>query len=52
MGAAIATVMAQLVATFFSNTFYPKTRVVFWSQLRALTLIDIFKRLTRSQRES
>lgn len=52
MGAAIATVMAQLVATFFSNTFYPKTRVVFWSQLRALTLIDIFKQLTRSQRES
>ncbi len=47
MGAAIATVIAQLVASYFANAFYPQTRIVFVSQTRAIALVDLVKRLAR-----
>lgn len=48
MGAAIATVIAQLVASYLANLFYRRTRIAFVSQTRALTLIDLAKRFSRS----
>ncbi len=38
VGAAIATVVSQMVAVMLSTAVYPRTRVIFGMQFRALTL--------------
>ncbi|HEY9302264.1 MAG TPA: polysaccharide biosynthesis C-terminal domain-containing protein, partial [Phormidium sp.] len=43
LGAGIATVIAQAFAAYGANAFYPKTRVIFLRQTRALFLIDFIK---------
>lgn len=48
LGAGIATVIAQMVASYGANAFYPKTRKIFIQQTRALlaieSLADLLKR--------
>jgi O-antigen/teichoic acid export membrane protein len=46
LGAGIATVIAQFFAAYGANAFYPKTRIIFFKQTRAILLIDVFKKLT------
>ncbi|MBD1939976.1 flippase [Microcoleus sp. FACHB-68] len=43
LGAGIATVIAQGFAAYGANAFYPKTRVIFLKQTKALFLIDFIK---------
>jgi polysaccharide transporter, PST family len=41
VGAAIATVIAQAIASFFSNASHPQSRQIFWIQLRSLVPVPI-----------
>lgn len=36
VGAAVATVISQAIASYFSHAFHPKTRKLFWLQTRSL----------------
>ncbi|MGB0562739.1 MAG: flippase [Spirulinaceae cyanobacterium] len=44
-GAAIATVTAQIFASYIAGAFYPQTRSIFWRQTKALLLIGYFQRM-------
>lgn len=44
LGAAIATVIAQIVATYGANALYAKTRQLFIYQTKALLMIDLVKK--------
>ena len=43
MGAAISTVIAQIMASYVSHSFYPKTRRIFIEQTKALLLMGFWK---------
>lgn len=43
-GAAIATVVAQVFASYLAGLFYPQTRSIFWSQTQALLLFGWLRR--------
>ncbi|NEO86535.1 MAG: flippase [Spirulina sp. SIO3F2] len=45
-GAAIATVAAQIFASYIAGAFYAETRSIFWSQTQALFLIGWLRRET------
>lgn len=47
MGAAIATVVAQFVASYAANGLFTKTRPIFWMQTRALFLISTIQWIAR-----
>ncbi len=42
IGASIATVISQMVASYLSHGFYPKTRIMFIQQSKALILTGLF----------
>ena len=44
IGAAVATLIAQMVAAYGSNAFYGKTKVIFATQTRAIFMFDFFKK--------
>lgn len=44
LGAAIATVIAQIVSAYAVGAFYPPTRKIFLHQTKAITLIGLFGR--------
>jgi len=39
VGAAVATVISQAIASYFSHAFHPKTRKLFWLQTRSLLFL-------------
>ncbi|MEM9540535.1 MAG: flippase [Cyanobacteria bacterium P01_E01_bin.42] len=43
-GAAVATVISQIVASYLSGLFFPPTRPIFWRQTKAILLIGWFDR--------
>ena len=43
MGAAIATVISQIMASYLSGLFFPPTRAIFWRQTKAILLIGWFE---------
>ncbi len=43
LGAGIATVIAQMVASYGANAFYPKTRKIFIKQTRSLIALDLLQ---------
>ncbi|PMB15005.1 flippase [Fischerella thermalis] len=45
LGAAMASLVAQCVASYFSYLFLPQTRIIFIQQTKALVLPSLFKRL-------
>lgn len=44
LGAAIATVIAQIVSAYAVGAFYPRTRKIFLHQTKALTLMGLLRR--------
>jgi PST family polysaccharide transporter len=42
IGASIATVISQMVASYLSHAFYPKTRIMFIQQSKSLILMGLF----------
>ncbi len=44
LGAAIATVIAQIIASYAVGAFYPPTRKIFIHQTKAITLLGLFGR--------
>jgi PST family polysaccharide transporter len=47
VGAAIATVIAQVFAAYLSHLFHPQTRVIFVQQTRALLMVDYVEKVLR-----
>jgi O-antigen/teichoic acid export membrane protein len=47
VGAAIATVIAQIFASYLAHLFHPQTRVIFVQQTRALFMVDYVKIVLR-----
>lgn len=47
MGAALATVIAQFTASYGANAIYPKTRIIFIKQTKAIFMIDVFSSLIK-----
>lgn len=45
LGAGIATLIAQMSASYLAHAFYPQTRKMFWMQTKALLMIDLFKKV-------
>jgi PST family polysaccharide transporter len=45
LGASIATLIAQMAASYLAHAFYPQTRKMFWMQTKALLMIDLFKKV-------
>mgnify|MGYP001025284585 FL=1 len=43
MGAAISTIIAQIIASYASHSFYPKTRRIFIEQTKALLLMGLWR---------
>lgn len=52
VGAAFATIIAQMFSTYLVSAFYAPTRRIFWSQTRALFLIHPMQRLWRLVRRN
>ncbi len=52
IGAAFATIIAQMFSTYLVSAFYAPTRRIFWSQTRALFLIHPVERLWRLVRRN
>jgi PST family polysaccharide transporter len=44
LGAALATVAAQFIASYGAGAFYPQTRKIFIHQTKAITLLGWFSR--------
>jgi PST family polysaccharide transporter len=44
LGAAFATVVAQILSAYAVGAFYPRTRKIFIHQTKAITLIGLFNR--------
>ncbi|MEC4983558.1 MAG: polysaccharide biosynthesis C-terminal domain-containing protein, partial [Oscillatoria sp. PMC 1076.18] len=44
VGAAWATVVSQVFASYLAGAFYPQTRRIFWSQTKAITLLGLIRR--------
>lgn len=45
LGAGIATLIAQMAASYLAHAFYPQTRKMFWMQTKAIFMVDIFKKI-------
>ena len=45
LGAGIATLIAQMTASYLAHALYPKTRKMFWMQTKAIFLVDIIKKM-------
>jgi PST family polysaccharide transporter len=41
LGAAVATLVAQVVSTFLMNALDPRTRRIFWMEARALNILKV-----------
>lgn len=52
LGAGIATVIAQMVASYGAHALYPKTRKIFIKQTRSLLLLDLIKDLLKRARSN
>lgn len=50
LGAGIATLIAQMVASYGANVFYPRTRKMFFRQTRSLFLLDSIEELINRSR--
>ncbi len=45
LGAGIATLIAQMAASYVAHVFYPETRKMFWMQTKAIFMIGIIKEI-------
>jgi len=45
LGAGIATLIAQMAASYLAHAFYPQTRKMFWMQTKAIFMIGIIKEI-------
>ena len=45
LGAGIATLIAQMSASYLAHALYPATRKMFWMQTKAIFLVDIIKKI-------
>jgi len=45
LGAGVATLIAQMSASYLAHALYPATRKMFWMQTKAIFLVDIIKKI-------